>query len=67
MSFNRYILREAIDATKQKDYEVAARLGLTKGALSNLIHGRRSPSLRTVERIIRELQIPAAKLFSADE
>lgn len=49
-------LREAVRATGLSQKEVAARAGMTESALSNILAGRRTPSMDTAEAILRVLR-----------
>lgn len=49
-------LREAIRAAGISQRAVAAAAGMTESALSNILAGRRTPSMETAEAILRVLR-----------
>lgn len=49
-------LREAIRAAAITQKEVAAGAGMTESALSNILAGRRTPSMETAEAILSVLR-----------
>lgn len=49
-------LREAVRAAGLSQKEVATRAGMTESALSNILAGRRTPSMETAEAILRVLR-----------
>ncbi|MDX9735947.1 MAG: helix-turn-helix transcriptional regulator [Thermoanaerobaculia bacterium] len=49
-------LRESIRAAGISQKTVAAEAGMTESALSNILAGRRTPSMETAEAILRVLR-----------
>ena len=49
-------LREAIRAAGVSQKTVAVEAGMTESALSNILAGRRTPSMETAEAILRVLR-----------
>lgn len=49
-------LREAIRAAGISQKTVAAETGMTESAISNILAGRRTPSMETAEAILRVLR-----------
>ncbi len=57
-------LKEIMDEKGVKSVELAARLGVTKQTISNLINGRVMPSLETINRIADVLDVPLWQIFA---
>ena len=57
-------LKEIMDSKGMKSVELAARLGVTKQTISNMLNGRVMPSLETINKIADILEVPMWQIFA---
>lgn len=57
-------IKKALALTGTTQQELATKLGITQGTLTQWVNGRRNPSFETVERIAEALDVPVGFLLS---
>lgn len=57
-------LKEIMDQQGMKSVEMAARLGVTKQTISNLVNGRVMPSIDTIAKAADILGVPMWQMFA---
>lgn len=58
------------DILKERSISIsscASMVGITQANMSNIVNGKSSPTLDTLERIATALNIPITELFSTDK
>jgi transcriptional regulator with XRE-family HTH domain len=60
-------LKEIMDSKGMKSVELAARLGVTKQTISNMLNGRVMPSIETINKIADILEVPMWQIFADPE
>ncbi len=60
-------IKEVRQARNLKGYELADKIGMTKGLISEFERGLKNPSLNTVQALLIALECSFEDLFPSDE